>query len=189
VDDFLARHPEAERELFDRTQKTVQAFLRHSDLWRRRLVRRFEAEDVVGELWRRLLSSRVLERFEWRFSGSLQSEIRTVLDRQLKDMARRLQADKRGNGRVPLSLDATEPEAPRVPDPPARDRTPSVKAWTREARAWVRERLEDESRHVLDLWLRDLTQSEITAELGLPRRRVRAAIARIEQLYLRYREG
>ncbi len=63
--------------------------LPHNPLWKR-LRRRYDAQEVVDELWIRLLRGEVLKKFKWLFKGSLRSEIRKILACQLVDMNRRL---------------------------------------------------------------------------------------------------
>lgn len=188
VERFVEGDPGVEAELIGTIRSAILKYLPRRPLWRR-LKRRVTAEDVVDEVWVRLLQGHVLEKFEWRYAGSLANEIRTILDFTLTDMNRRISAEKRGGGREPLSLEPEDPDCGGGHDAPAKDATPSVHAWTAEARAFVRERLSEGQREVLEGWLQGFTATEIARRLEVSPRTARRAIEAIERLYRRYRDG
>lgn len=85
----------AEERLFGRFRERLLALARaHSGL--RAVSRHASAEDVVQEVFWRLLSSGALARFEDRGPGSLEALMRTILDRTVVDVVRRASSAKRG---------------------------------------------------------------------------------------------
>ncbi len=187
VDGHLAGDLKPQGELVNVVETTVLDELPRTRLWKR-LRRRYEPQEVVDELWVRLLRGRVLEKFKWQYQGSLRNEIRQILGCQLVDMNRRLSSDKAGGGVDPLPLEPSGPDEVSTVQPPARDATPSVQAWTAEARALVRKRLSPDQHEVFDLWCEGYTLSEIADRLGRPQRSVRKVFDLIERLYGRYRK-
>ncbi len=95
----------AGRELFPRMEVVLRARIRASAIFRR-LQPDLDEQDVLNELWRRLLERDALARFEDRGPHSLRAFLRAALDLTLQDLLRRRLAGKRG--RPPLSLDETQ---------------------------------------------------------------------------------
>ncbi len=102
---WLAGDAEAARALFARHRAELLERAQAHRLTRR-LRDHVTPEDMVDEVFLRALSSGLLHRFEDRGQGSLMGALYTVLDRTLKDAARRhLGTEKRGQDAAHVSLD------------------------------------------------------------------------------------
>ncbi len=185
VNGHLRGDPGASEQLARQIELVVLAALPRQRQWRR-LRRRYDPQEVVDELWLRLLHGKVLEKFEWQHKGSLWNEIRTILDRLLVDMNRRMSTVKAGGGVDPLPLEARDPDEARIPHPTARDVTPSVFACSVETREKVQAGLDPRDREVFQLRYDGYTAAEIAAKLGRTRAAVRKVFGLIDRLLRRY---
>ena len=145
----------------------------------RRVKSRFAAEDVVAEVWLRCFTSGVLERFEDHGPGSLRGLLRTILDRTLHDMARRMNSAKRAEPAAASPAEGGPRSIDRAVVEPSRDPTPSSDARAAELRTLVEAILDDRER---EIWRwsheEELDSSEIAARLGTTSETVRGVLFR-----------
>jgi RNA polymerase sigma factor (sigma-70 family) len=127
---YLAGDFAAEERLFSRFRTALlERARRHPRL--RPLARDCTAEDVVQEVFRRVLASGLLNAFEDRGRGTLEAVLTRVLENTLVDFGRRASARKRGGTHE--RLDALETGvAPGLDRLPADDTTPTNRARSKE---------------------------------------------------------
>ena len=178
IEAYLSGDQAAQRQLFDELRYQLNAEARRRPRWRV-VQRRHAVEDVISEVWKRLLLANALRKFEWRGTGSLRRMVGVYLDRTMEDMVRRANAVRRGGGRLPHSLDWEGPAERRPAEPPGRESTPSSSVFAAELVRLCDEVLEGPDRSV---WrckiLEGLTTEETAREVGLTPRQVKATFQR-----------
>lgn len=123
TEDLNRRHQQgsesAGRELFPRLEESLRPAVRRHPLFRL-LATQLEVDDVLNELWGRLLAGDTLGRFEDRGPGSLRAYVRTCLQGVLVDLVRRSRSSKAlPPGHAPGPADGLRgtPVEPAAPGP------------------------------------------------------------------------
>ena len=166
--------PEADRRLIEyltpplllraRSHKLVKAVRKEAD-----------PEDVVAEVWFRVIKGRLLVTFTPAGPGSLGAFLQGVLDNVMKDWVRRIGADKRGGAHRIVAVDDA-PQAPSVLPSP----TGVVRA--NELRDVCRRILDDREWRVFSSCALDgLTASEVARRLDLADSTVRGIRKRAKE--------
>ncbi len=139
-----------------------------------------EAEDVVGEVFRRAFASNLFVEFEDRGPGSLAAALGKVLDFALNDVLRRANAIKRGANVRTVSCDGGDDgETSSASAIPARDPTPTSNARVNELIELCRGHLDDrEWRAWSRVELEGLDVAMVAAELGVTPSAVRGILFR-----------
>jgi RNA polymerase sigma factor (sigma-70 family) len=158
---YLAGDFAAEERLFARFRATLlERARRHPRM--RPIARAHEPDDVVNEVFGRALASGMLRQFEDRGHGSLEAALGKVLDNTLVDLARRMNAEKRGG-----TISRVEPGQVRAPTSlehvAADDTTPTSRARSRELLELARQQLDARE---FEIWSRIELDGATSVELG-----------------------
>lgn len=150
------------------------------------------AEDILQESL--LHAWRDRKRFAWQGVKSFRAWLLTIADHRIRDAADRRAADKRGGGRIDVSLegfggDGGGTTASDAPDLPAGSTTPSRLAAYREQAEVMRTALDglpEESRDIVRMRLfEQCALEEIAARLEMGTSAVRHRFRKGSELYLR----
>jgi len=111
--------------MFLRLRGSVLAIVRTHTLFPA-LESTYGEEDIVGELWTRLLEGDTLSRFQDQAPGSMRAFVYRVLDCLMVDLLRRSAAAKRGGGVQPRRIGESGTQTDAVPPPRAPDPGPAT---------------------------------------------------------------
>jgi RNA polymerase sigma factor (sigma-70 family) len=173
---YLAGDKEAERRLFETLASQLGDEVRSNRGWKK-IRRRVAVEEVVGEVWRRLLAADALRKFEYQGPGSLRRLVGRYVERTLMDMHRRAHAAKREGELCAGSLDGSDPDGAPI-DPRAPDPTPSSNTSASELLRICDETLDEPQRTVWRLHYDGFTHDEIGERTKLTVRQVKSALQR-----------
>lgn len=139
-----------------------------------------EAEDVVGEVFRRALASNLFANFEDRGPGSLAAALGKILDFTLNDALRRANAVKRGANARTVSCDSADGDLPpQIASLPARDPTPTSNARVTELIALCRRHLDDREWRVWSrVEIEGLDPATVAVEVGITASAIRGVLFR-----------
>lgn len=155
--------PSAWEELFERHYSAVGRFVFQ-------LSPDFSREDVE-EVCQDAFLSAIRSLGSFRGGSALQTWLFRIAANKARDYRERQMAAKRGGGRAPVSLDATDPETGRGIDPPSAAAGPDVAVMRMEQMRLLRcglDRVGEPCREVLELrYFADLSYEEISESLGL----------------------
>lgn len=176
---------EAQGRLLEKCSKQLLARIRGHPLMGR--IRHFSsAEDVAQDVAMRFMSSRTLEGFRDRDRGSLLRLLFTLVDRTMKDMARRQYALKRGGLPAAQSFDGAGPEPGQV-QVVAHDPSPSSNAKLLEFDSILQKLL---SKRAWAVWRLKACHEEdfasIGRKLGMTAAAARSLYNRAKKRILRY---
>jgi RNA polymerase sigma factor (sigma-70 family) len=173
LDAALAGRSGAERRLWEIFHPLlVERARRHASM---RLVSKLATpEDVANEVWVRVLSSRSLQRFEYRGPGSLASYLGAILDRTMVDNQRRLGSEKRARG---LAAAQPSPSDDEMRGLPSFAPTPSSDVRAVELLELCERCLGRRQWTVFRMSLEGCSAAEIGDELGIPASSVRRILS------------
>ncbi len=162
--------------LCDRLTPLLRARVRRNSCWPV-LSRRYQLDDVVQELWGRSLDA-MRNKFESVGRGALLGYLGTILDRQITDLARSQDAQKRGSRlerRLPTRFGAPDRGGPRRSAPS----TPTSHARVQEILDLAGEELDDLQREAWELTdLHGYTSAEAGLALDITANAVRGLVNR-----------
>lgn len=155
---------------------------------------RHEAEGLANEAWQRVLAKVEAQggwhSFEYRGKGSFEAYLRSFVDKSMKDISRRDQADKRGGGALGKPL-YPEDERDEGPSPlHSREATPTEHARISEQCEIARQRLTPEQ---FEVWcwmdLEGYSSAEVSPWAGKSSAAVRGILHRARKELRDHIEG
>jgi len=114
--------------------------------------RQYEVDDLVGEIWAKVLKEDGWVRFSYRGKGSFEGWLMRVVDHAVKDLARRSGAQKRDPGDAACGLPAADMETGAVPLASSREPTPTSVARGEELLELARRVLTDDEFQAWHRW-------------------------------------